>query len=201
MLCARVHKRKALTRPLPRCLAVVPPGYFLHADSLVKCPSNANGTGYFRAGWVVPSAAQDADPSGVNACTPCGTGIPSRPSEPDERPDLGESDGSEGFGLVAATASKSCYIEAGWGMTFDPTDFTKFVAIAPCPANTYGVAATTYGLQMAPCKSCSKNLGAPAGSTSFKDCTNRAGFGYASEGSNQCELQESSCMLCWRPCM
>jgi len=48
------------------------------------------------------------------------------------------------------------------------------------------VADVTYGLLNAPCKACSKNLYAPAGSTSYTACKNPAGFGYNSEGANQC---------------
>jgi len=49
-----------------------------------------------------------------------------------------------------------------------------------------GVADTTYGLINAPCKACSKNLYSPAASTSYTQCKNPAGFGYNSEGANQC---------------
>jgi hypothetical protein len=67
-----------------------------------------------------------------------------------------------------------------------PDAVNTFRAIIPCPANTYGVANTTYGLVNAPCKACTKNLYAPANSTSFQACKNPAGFGYTSEGANQC---------------
>ncbi|WIA22051.1 hypothetical protein OEZ85_004397 [Tetradesmus obliquus] len=76
--------------------------------------------------------------------------------------------------------------QAGWGITFDPSDFTKFKAIKPCPANTYGVANTTYGLINAPCKACTKNLYSLEASTNFTACLNPGGFGYTSEGANQC---------------
>lgn len=144
----------------------MPPGYFVSNGTLAKC------TAGYRPGWVALSAA--------GSCLSCGSGINVNATEPDERADAEEDS------LVAATAGKSCYIEAGWGITFDPEDFTKFRAIAPCPANTYGVANTTYGLINAPCKACTKNTFSAEGSTSFKDCKNLAGFGYTSEGANQC---------------
>ncbi len=56
----------------------------------------------------------------------------------------------------------------------------------PCPANTYGVAGKTFGLINAPCKSCTKNLFSAAGSNKFDDCKNPGGFGYTTEGANQC---------------
>lgn len=77
-------------------------------------------------------------------------------------------------------------IKAGWGITFETDQFNKFRAIIPCPANTYGVANKTYGLINAPCKACTKNLYSPANSTSFQACKNPVGFGYTSEGANQC---------------
>ena len=148
------------------CSAVVPPGYYINNGTLAKC------TDGYRPGWVALSAA--------GSCLSCGAGILVQANEPDERANAANDS------LVAATASKSCYIEAGWGITFDPEDFTKFRAIAPCPNNTYGVANTTFGLINAPCKACTKNTFSAAGSTSFQDCKNRAGFGYTSEGANQC---------------
>jgi hypothetical protein len=85
----------------------------------------------------------------------------------------------------AASPAAATDIKAGWGISFDPDNFALFKATKPCPADTYGVANETYGLINAPCKACTKNLRAPAGSTSFDDCKNRAGFGYTSEGANQ----------------
>jgi len=117
---------------------VVPPGYWLNTanNQLVKCPNNVAGDGYYRSGWVSFKLAQDTD--GTRACSKCGTGIRSQPRDVEERTDLPADDGSDAYyGLVAATA-QSCYISAGWGMTFDPADFKSFRAIAPCPANTYG---------------------------------------------------------------
>jgi hypothetical protein len=117
---------------------VVPPGYFLSTvtNQLVKCPSDVAGNGYYRSGWVSFKFVQDTD--GTAACSKCGTSIRSTPRDVDERTDLPADDGSDAFyGLVAAT-SQSCFIEAGWGMTFDPANMTSFRAIAPCPANTYG---------------------------------------------------------------
>jgi hypothetical protein len=88
-------------------------------------------------------------------------------------------------GSKAPATSASCFIKAGWGITFDPADFALFKAIKPCPANTYGVANDTFGLINAPCKACTKNLYSLAGSTKFNDCLNPGGFGYTSEGANQ----------------
>jgi hypothetical protein len=48
-----------------------------------------------------------------------------------------------------------------------------------------GVANETNGLFSAPCKACPKNTFSFEGSTSYKDCMNKAGFGYTSEGANQ----------------
>jgi hypothetical protein len=120
------------------------------------------------------NAAKD----GTDVCTPCGDSIMSRAMDADELP--GAAAGSK-----APASSASCYINPGWGITFDPNDFTKFRAIAPCPANTYGVANETFGLINAPCKACTKNLYSLAGSRQFDDCKNRGGFGYTSEGANQ----------------
>lgn len=55
-----------------------------------------------------------------------------------------------------------------------------------CVQCRYGVANETFGLINAPCKACSKHLHSPAGSTSYAACKNKAGFGYTSEGANQC---------------
>ena len=163
----------------------MPPGYYLQTgtNELTKCPNNASGMGYYRSGWVSFKLAQDTD--GTTACSKCGTGILSEPRDADERDDLPTTSTDPYLGYVAASP-QSCYIEAGWGITFDPNDFKSFRAIAPCPANTYGVANRTYGLINAPCKACSKNLYAPAGSTDYTACKNPAGFGYNSEGANQC---------------
>jgi hypothetical protein len=81
------------------------------------------------------------------------------------------------------------------GISFDPDNFALFKATRPCPADTYGVANETYGLINAPCKACTKNLRAPAGSTSFTDCKNRAGFGYTTEGANQ--VRTVCCCCLW----
>jgi len=133
---------------LRRGPAVVPPGYWLNTatSQLVKCPNNVAGAGYYRSGWVSYKLAQDTD--GTRACTRCGSSIKSEPRDQDERDDLPADDGSDSFyGLVAATA-QSCYIEAGWGISFDPANMTQFRAIAPCPANTYGESA----LRQQPCR-------------------------------------------------
>jgi hypothetical protein len=91
-------------------------------------------------------------------------------------------------GSKAPATSASCFIKAGWGITFDPANFALFKAIKPCPANTYGVANETFGLINAPCKACTKNLYSLAASTKFSDCLNPGGFGYTSEGANQVGL-------------
>ncbi|KAF8063860.1 hypothetical protein HT031_003717 [Scenedesmus sp. PABB004] len=187
-----------------------PPG---EAPRLAKCPTNvtaaADGppSGFYRTGWVPPTpAVMDAD--GTKACTPCGVGILSKWADPDEQTDVavlratavngtGEAAAAAaaavasasaqdpGYGWVASS-SASCYIKAGWGITFDPADFSKLRAVIPCPANTYGVAGDTFGLYLMPCKSCTKNLKSAPGSSSAADCKNPAGFGYTSEGANQC---------------
>jgi hypothetical protein len=87
--------------------------------------------------------------------------------------------------LLLCASPAASDIKAGWGISFNPANFTSFRATAPCPADMYGVAAETFGLISAPCKACTKNLRSPPGSTSFADCKNRAGFGYTSEGANQ----------------
>lgn len=61
-------------------------------------------------------------------------------------------------------------IKAGWGSVFDPENVGRLKASVPCPANTYGVADTTFGLNAAPCKVCTQNLKSAPGSTSYKDC-------------------------------
>lgn len=76
-------------------------------------------------------------------------------------------------------------IEPGWSMTFDPDNLGTFKAEL-CGANRYGVPERIYGLQSAPCKACAKNLLSAQGSSSFQACYNPAGFGYSSEGANQC---------------
>jgi hypothetical protein len=92
---------------------------------------------------------------------------------------------SAAAGAKAPASTASCYISAGWGITFDPANFTLFKAIKPCPANTYGVANETFGLINTPCKACTKNLYSAAASTKFSDCLNPGGFGDTSEGANQ----------------
>ncbi|KAF8072349.1 hypothetical protein HT031_000008 [Scenedesmus sp. PABB004] len=165
---------------------VVPPGYYVRGSAangtMAKCPTtpaNTDTEGYYRTGWKAFKEVVSASGDGKDACTPCGAGILSDATETDELP-------SAAAGSKVAATSASCYIKAGWGITFDPADFTKFKAIKPCPANTYGVANTTFGLINAPCKACTKNLYSAAASTSFDACLNPGGFGYTSEGANQC---------------
>lgn len=136
---------------------MVPPGYFIQLDAagaatgkMVKCPENADGQGYFRAGWVRfdDENVQEAG-SGTTACSSCGKGIKSALTDVDEA--LG---GTDTAALVAGS-SFSCYIETGWGMM--PTgvvkaDYTMEFAATVCDKNTYGVANTTFGLQATPCK-------------------------------------------------
>ncbi|KAF8063858.1 hypothetical protein HT031_003715 [Scenedesmus sp. PABB004] len=165
---------------------VVPPGYFVAgtaaSGSMVKCPvtpANTEDEGYYRAGWKAFKEVVSTSGDGKDVCTKCGAGILSALTETDEL-------STAAAGSKVAATSASCYIKAGWGITFDPADFTAFKAIKPCPANTYGVANTTFGLINAPCKACTKNLYSAAASTSFDDCKNPGGFGYTTEGANQC---------------
>lgn len=97
------------------------------------------------AGWKVYKEVISAAGDGKDRCVPCGAGIMSRAIELDELPN------APNDSKVPAT-SASCFINAGWGISFDPEDYTKFKAIKPCPANTYGVAGETFGLINAPCK-------------------------------------------------
>uniref|UniRef100_A0A383W8R7 Tyrosine-protein kinase ephrin type A/B receptor-like domain-containing protein n=1 Tax=Tetradesmus obliquus TaxID=3088 RepID=A0A383W8R7_TETOB len=168
---------------------VVPPGYFAkdtHGGVLEQCPTTpanpatrAEAEGYYRPGWKSYKEVLSTTADGKDKCIPCGSDIRSRAMDADEMPGKSDTD-------KAPASSASCYILAGWGITFDPSDFTKFRAIAPCPNNTYGVANTTYGLINAPCKACTKNLYSLEGSTNFTACLNPGGFGYTSEGANQC---------------
>lgn len=71
-------------------------------------------------------------------------------------------------------------------MSFDPVNMALYKAIRPCPANMYGVNNDTFGLFNAPCKACTKNMYSLPSSNAFSDCKNPGGFGYTSEGANQC---------------
>jgi hypothetical protein len=64
-----------------------------------------------------------------------------------------------------------------------------------------GVATITYGLINAPCKPCGKNLYSPAASTNYTECKNPAGFGYNSEGANQCSDGFYSPAEAMQPCI
>jgi hypothetical protein len=90
---------------------------------------------------------------------------------------------------IGCSFTRPADILPGWGLSIDPDNFALFKATRPCPADTYGVANETFGLQSAPCKACTKNLKAAPGSTSYADCKNRAGFGYTTEGANQVCMQ------------
>eukprot|EP00878_Enallax_costatus_P026846 GHUV01028850.1.p1 GENE.GHUV01028850.1~~GHUV01028850.1.p1 ORF type:complete len:672 (+),score=69.23 GHUV01028850.1:1615-3630(+) len=170
---------------------VVPPGYFIRPNSkdptqqtgqLVKCSTTSPNTteeGYYRPSWKPYNNVVTLNGDGTDVCIKCGAGILSMQVQQDEHPLADE-------GSMVASATSACYIKAGWGVTIDLTDFTKFRAITPCPNNTFGVAADTFGLVSAPCKACSKNLKSASGSKSFRDCLNPDGFGYTSEGANQC---------------
>ncbi|WIA19769.1 hypothetical protein OEZ85_005683 [Tetradesmus obliquus] len=169
---------------------VVPPGYFVRDSAanangeMVQCyttPANSGAEGYYRPGWKSYKEVLSTNPAkdGKDICTKCGEDIMSAAVDADERP-------GAAAGSLAPATSAGCYIKAGWGITFDPSNFTKFKAIKPCPANTYGVANTTFGLINAPCKACTKNLYSNDTSTKFTDCKNPGGFGYTSEGANQC---------------
>lgn len=100
-----------------------------------------------RSGWKSYSevTSTNAAKDGTDVCTKCGTGILSFPMDTDESPNV------QPNSTVAATPS-SCFIKAGWGMTIDTNDFSKLIAVKPCPADTYGVENDTFGLQSAPCK-------------------------------------------------
>jgi hypothetical protein len=91
--------------------------------------------------------------------------------------------------LVHTPSTSRADILPGWGLSINPDNFANMKATRPCPADTYGVANETFGLLSAPCKACTKNLKAPAGSTSYTACKNRAGFGYTTEGANQVCMQ------------
>ncbi len=91
-------------------------------------------------------------------------------------------------------------IKTGWGMSVDSQNLTTYVAANPCPANTYGVANKTNGLINMPCKACTKNLVSTAASDSFDDCKNPGGFGYTSEGANQCPDNFWAAASLMQPC-
>ncbi|WIA13214.1 hypothetical protein OEZ85_006806 [Tetradesmus obliquus] len=174
----------------------VPPGKFWELNVVRNCPKGLYRPSWVRTdnktgvaclscleGWT--TAATATIPVGM--CNVLLPGFKLAATTPGSEPavDADESPDAAADSKVAAS-SASCYIKAGWGMSFDPTDFAKFKATKPCPENTYGVANETFGLINAPCKACTKNLKSPPGSTSFAACKNRAGFGYTSEGANQC---------------
>ncbi|WIA12137.1 hypothetical protein OEZ85_012210 [Tetradesmus obliquus] len=186
---------------------MVPPGYFIQLDAagastgkMVKCPENADGQGYFRAGWVRfdDENVQEAG-SGTTACSSCGKGIKSALTDVDEA--LG---GTDTTALVAGS-SVSCYIETGWGMI--PTgvvkaDYTMEFAATVCDKNTYGVADTTFGLQATPCKPCARNLiTLQAGSTDPSQCVNPGGYGYTPTGANRCAVGSYTSLASLGACM
>lgn len=185
---------------------LVPPGYYLKVTALdvgtlEKCPYNWNGKAFYRSGWSVREKASGPDPAA--ACTPCGDGVLGKFVDLDEIRDTGVVAEQDEFpGLVAST-KWSCYILAGWGLTVDPVDFNIMKASVPCPPNTYGAVNDTAGLGAAPCKACPKNTFSFEGSTNYSECYNKAGFGYTSEGANQCpdgfyasEASMEPCMQC-----
>ncbi|WIA42909.1 hypothetical protein OEZ86_008823 [Tetradesmus obliquus] len=121
---------------------LVPPGYFVKLNDanpavgvLEKCPKNVSGMGYYRSGWVSFSQAKGTD--GTDACTPCGAGILSEYRDADEIQDGLVVMANDPHPGLVPSSSASCYISPGWGMSFDPADFTKFRAFM-CQANTYG---------------------------------------------------------------
>jgi hypothetical protein len=81
----------------------VPPGYFLDVanSKLVKCPTNINGQGYYRNGWVRWNETSVQDTDGTKACTPCGAGILSNLMEADTST-------SDNTSLVASSADACC---------------------------------------------------------------------------------------------
>jgi hypothetical protein len=63
----------------------------------------------------------------------------------------------------------------------------KWSRIAPCPINTYGAQARTYGLQASPCRPCAPNLRTDplinnTGWTNLTACYNLAGWGFTAQG-------------------
>lgn len=168
----------------------IPPGYYIKitnlADTtgtLTTCPGNVTGQGYYRSGWTSYTDITARDTNGTTACTACGAGILSAPTDIDE---LG---GGNDTSKLVAGSSFSCYIEAGWGMVPAgvAADQTLQYTAVECSNNTYGVANRTYGLQSTPCKPCQRNLITlqPA-STNYTQCVNPAGFGYSPGGATVC---------------
>ncbi|KAF8063058.1 Heat shock 22 kDa protein [Scenedesmus sp. PABB004] len=166
----------------------VPPGYYVQMSgstgTLAKCPTNVNGTGYYRSGWVSPTEAKSTG-DGTDVCKPCGKGVLSEYRDFDEIGDQRVVMANDPFPGRVASSSASCFIEQGWGLNFDPEDFSAFKAVQ-CAANSYGVAQRVYGLYASPCKACTKNTRSPLGAANYNECTNPVGFGYTSEGANQC---------------
>jgi hypothetical protein len=102
--------------------AEVPPGYYIQnaTETLKKCPSNVNGTGYYRQGWISYSLGID-NGDGTAVCTPCGEGILSSPKEFDEAEALvaafkasNNQALDDAPGLVAASGSSCCKCATRW---------------------------------------------------------------------------------------
>ena len=91
-------------------------------------------------------------------------------------------------------------VESGWGVTIDPSNVSALQGLQ-CPINTYGVAGRVHGLRATPCKACPKNMRSPAGANGFSVCTNPAGFGYTSEGANQCPPDFWAAADSMQPCI
>jgi hypothetical protein len=88
---------------LPASPAGVPPGYFLDvaASTLVKCPTNITGQGYYRNGWKTWNDTSVHDTDGATACTPCGVGILSELVDADEL-------ATDNSSMVATSADACC---------------------------------------------------------------------------------------------
>ncbi|WIA35123.1 hypothetical protein OEZ86_003604 [Tetradesmus obliquus] len=124
---------------------MVPPGYFIAAASpsktLKKCPGSLSHDGitegFYREGWAQWDDVRVRDTvaaDGASVCSPCGAGILSD-----------ETDISPGMGITVDT-SRTC--PSSWKGCQEVVPGLAFVfyKAAGCPKNTYGAAATTYGL-------------------------------------------------------
>uniref|UniRef100_A0A383W0D1 Tyrosine-protein kinase ephrin type A/B receptor-like domain-containing protein n=1 Tax=Tetradesmus obliquus TaxID=3088 RepID=A0A383W0D1_TETOB len=141
----------------------VPPGHYLADDgasaAVQKCPNGdpAAGTpGTYQPDWL------DSNDTKAIACVSCGSGILSANSEPLSLygPD-NDGTGSPTYFNVAAS-SFSCYIRQGQGMVLEEAagftpDSPVFKAVT-CNSNSYGAAATVYGLEELPCEDCLEGM-------------------------------------------
>lgn len=165
------------------CMA--PPGYFSNGTALRPC-GNVNGSGYYREDWApVVSARGD----GSDVCSPCGPGILTGFQDVDETPATLAAEANSATKTMVSSTSGSCYIDPGQGIVADVTSSSSLRAI-DCPDGTYGVAARVYGLAIAPCKPCARNMVTSGNrSSSAQACYNPAGFGYSQlTGATQCSV-------------